>query len=166
MAYNHDLQGWRHFYPIHPCKPSWVVGKLPKTRAKNETPARPLPHYGKNPQDGVFQMGLCFLALLCKTATRADYVTFRNTTKANCLFSAYVYLHNIPKGKKIGKHLAYLAYIFNAFFFFFGAIWAHWWAHWWSRFCWWLVISWKHIQGSIATPTAIISGDLGLSMPQ
>ena len=42
---------------------------------------------------------------------------FRNTTKANCLFSAYVYLHNIPKGKKIGKHLAYLAYIFNAFFF-------------------------------------------------
>ena len=35
-------------------------------------------------------------------------------------FLAYVYLHNIPKGKKIGKHLAYLAYIFNAFFFFWG----------------------------------------------
>ena len=35
-------------------------------------------------------------------------------------FLAYVYLHNIPKGKKIGKHLAYLAYIFNAFFSFWG----------------------------------------------
>ena len=34
-------------YQSTPCKPSWVVVKLPKTRAKNETPARPLPHYGK-----------------------------------------------------------------------------------------------------------------------
>ena len=47
-------------------------------------------------------------------------MTFRNTTKAKLPFSAYVYLNNIPKGKKIGKHLAYLAYIFNAFFSFWG----------------------------------------------
>ena len=33
--------------------------QLPKTRA-NETPARPLLPLWKNPQDGVFQMGLCF----------------------------------------------------------------------------------------------------------
>ena len=47
-------------------------------------------------------------------------MTFRNTTKAKLPFLAYVYLHNIPKGKKIGKHLAYLGYIFNAFFSFWG----------------------------------------------
>ena len=119
MAYNHDLQGWRHFIQSTPCKPSWVVGKLPKTRAKRNSSKTIAPLW-KNPRDGVFKWGLCLLALLCKAATRADYMTFRNTTKANCLFSAYVYLHNIPKGKKIGKHLAYLAYIFNAFFSFWG----------------------------------------------
>ena len=32
--------------PSTPCKPSWVVGKLPR-HEQNETPARPLPHYGK-----------------------------------------------------------------------------------------------------------------------
>ena len=45
---------------------------------------------------------------------------FRNTTKAKLPFSAYVYLYNIPKGKKIGKYLACLVYIFNAFFSFWG----------------------------------------------
>ena len=44
-------------------------------------------------------------------------MTFRNITKAKLPFSAYVYLYNIPKGKKIGKYLACLLYIFSAFFF-------------------------------------------------
>jgi hypothetical protein len=59
MAYNHDLQGWRHFIQSTPCKPSWVVGKLPKTRAKRNSSKTIAPLW-KNPQDGVFQMGLCF----------------------------------------------------------------------------------------------------------
>ena len=41
------------------CKPSWVVGKLPKTRAKRNSSKTIAPLW-KNPQDGVFQMGLCF----------------------------------------------------------------------------------------------------------
>ena len=64
-------------------------------------------------------MGLC-LALLCKPPPERITSHFVILPRQNRLFSAYVYLHNIPKGKKIGKHLAYLAYIFNAFFSFWG----------------------------------------------
>ena len=46
-------------------------------------------------------------------------MTFRNTTKANCLFRL-MYISIIYRKAKIGKHLAYLAYIFNAFFLFWG----------------------------------------------
>ena len=84
---------------------------------KNETPCNAPKRNIGNLQDKLhIAFGAFLFAPPLETATRADYMRFRNTTKANCLFSAYVYLHNIPKGKKIGKHLAYLAYIFNAFF--------------------------------------------------
>ena len=42
-----------------PCKPSWEFADHPR-HIENETPARPLLPLWKNPQDGVFQMGLCF----------------------------------------------------------------------------------------------------------
>ena len=61
-----------------------------------------------------------------------------------------MYICIIYRKAKKGKHLAYLAYIFNAFFSF-GAIWAHWWAHWWFLFLW---VTGHHLgtyQGGIAT---------------
>ena len=45
-------------YQSTPCKPSWVVGKPPR-HEQNETPARPLPHYGKIRKTEFFQMELC-----------------------------------------------------------------------------------------------------------
>ena len=92
-------------------------------------------------------------------------MTFRNTTKAKLPFLAYVYLHNIPKGKKIGKHLAYLAYIFNAFFSFWGDLGALVGA----LVVLFLWVTGHHLgtyQGGIATLRAIVSDDLGLSTPQ
>ena len=92
-------------------------------------------------------------------------MTFRNTTKAKSPFSAYVYLHSIPKGKKIGKHLAYLPYIFNAFFSFWGDL---------GALVGALVVSFLWVtghRGNISKVVsqrsrAIVSDDLGLSMPQ
>ena len=49
---------------IHPCKPSWEVYRPPR-HIENETPARPLPHYGKI-RKTEFSNGAFFLALLCK----------------------------------------------------------------------------------------------------
>ena len=91
-------------------------------------------------------------------------MTFRNTTKAKLPFLAYVYLHNIPKGKKIGKHLAYLAYIFNAFFSFWGDL---------GALVGALVVLFLLVAGHqletyqvVSQRSSAISGVLGLSMPQ
>ena len=46
-------------YSIHPCKPSWGVCRPPKTHRKRNSKKTIAPLW-KNPQDGVFQMGLCF----------------------------------------------------------------------------------------------------------
>ena len=67
-----------------------------------------------------FSNGALFLALLCKPPLERVTSHFVILPRQIAFFSAYVYTTNIPKGKKIGKHLAYLAYIFNAFFSFWG----------------------------------------------
>ena len=46
-------------YSIHPCKPSWEFADHPR-HIENETPSKTIAPLWKNPQDGVFQMGLCF----------------------------------------------------------------------------------------------------------
>ena len=77
-----------------------------------------------------------------------------------------MYIIICRKGKKIGKHLAYLAYIFNAFFFFFWGDLGHWWAHWWFLFLW---VTGHHLgtyQVVSQRSRAIVSDDLGLSTPQ
>ena len=118
IGYNHDLQGWRRIF--HPP----LANRLGKftghpRHIENETPSKTIAPLWKNPQDGVFKWELC-LTLLCKPPLERITSHFVILPRQNRLFSAYVYLHNIPKGKKIGKHLAYLAYIFNAFFSFWG----------------------------------------------
>ena len=45
--------------PSTPCKPSWGVCRPPKTHRKRNSSKTIAPLW-KNPQDGVFQMGLCF----------------------------------------------------------------------------------------------------------
>ena len=48
------------------CKPSWEFADHPR-HIENETPARPLPHYGKKKSARrSFSNGALFLALLCK----------------------------------------------------------------------------------------------------
>ena len=119
MAYNHDLQGWRHFIQSTPCKPSWGVCRPPKTHRKRNSKQDHCPIMEKSARRS-FSNGALFLALLCKPPPERITSHFVILPRQNRLFSAYIYLHNIPKGKKIGKHLAYLAYIFNAFFSFWG----------------------------------------------
>ena len=64
MAYNHDLQGWRHF--INPPLANRLGEFADHPRhIENETPSKTIAPLWKNPQDGVFKWRLC-LALLCK----------------------------------------------------------------------------------------------------
>lgn len=123
MAYNHDLQGWRHFIQSTPCKPSnaLTLTALPSPKCSNI--------WGFSLYRS--QIGVPSLVrskrknntrktYTVQTACRAVGRRFRIYTKAKLPFSAYVYLYNIPKGKKIGKYLACPVYIFNAFFSFWG----------------------------------------------
>ena len=86
MAYNHDLQGWRLFIQSTPCKPLGVVCRRPQ-EPKNETPRNAPKRNIGNLQDKLhIAFGAFLFAPPLETATSADYMTFRNTTKAKLPF--------------------------------------------------------------------------------
>ena len=118
MAYNHDLQGWRHFIQ------STLVNRLGEfanhpRHIENETPRRPLPHYGKSARRS-FSNGALFLALLCKPPL--ERITSHFVILPRQI--AFFWLMYIPliyrKAKKIGKYLTCPLYILSAFFSFWG----------------------------------------------
>ena len=59
MAYNHDLQGWRHFIQSTLANRLGWSSNSPR-HEQNETPARPLPHYGKIRKTEFFKWGFVF----------------------------------------------------------------------------------------------------------